>query len=129
MTTAAGLERTDIVTPNPVYVPAWNRVSDAASRVAVEEALTERDCWRCFYCGDDFANGRYRRCQIDHVIPAACGGSDELDNLVWACGTCNVRKARKRGWFFVVWLWHRDGTVNAEAGSLEDLPARKGTGN
>lgn len=44
----------------------------------------------CWYCGamtnpfDDFA--------IDHVMPVARGGGDEIDNLVPVCQRCNSKK-------------------------------------
>lgn len=34
----------------------------------------------------------YAWATVDHVIPQAHGGTDELENLVLACGPCNVRK-------------------------------------
>jgi hypothetical protein len=33
--------------------------------------------------------------EIEHIIPLAQGGSNELDNLAVACGGCNNRKAAK----------------------------------
>ena len=33
--------------------------------------------------------------QIEHVIPQALGGSDDTDNLVGSCKTCNRRKGTK----------------------------------
>ena len=30
--------------------------------------------------------------QVDHVVPQAAGGTDDLSNLVLACGSCNSRK-------------------------------------
>ena len=41
---------------------------------------------RCLYCGD-LASG------WDHVRPVRWGGSDDPDNLVPACWTCNRRKS------------------------------------
>lgn len=32
---------------------------------------------------------------VDHVVPRAKGGSDELDNLVLACHDCNCRKGAR----------------------------------
>jgi hypothetical protein len=33
---------------------------------------------------------------VEHVIPASAGGSDELDNLAWACPSCNLKKSNRR---------------------------------
>jgi len=46
----------------------------------------------CEYCGiteTDLGGGL----TIDHYQPQSCGGSDELDNLVYCCHTCNGFKA------------------------------------
>jgi 5-methylcytosine-specific restriction endonuclease McrA len=45
-----------------------------------------RDGHACRYCGST------SWLSIDHVIPRAQGGSDEADNLVVCCRSCNSRK-------------------------------------
>ena len=30
---------------------------------------------------------------VEHVIPRSSGGSDSVDNLAWACPSCNLHKA------------------------------------
>ena len=30
--------------------------------------------------------------EVDHIVPKKIGGSDDLDNLAFACRNCNVRK-------------------------------------
>lgn len=30
---------------------------------------------------------------VEHVIPRCAGGSDKLDNLAWACPSCDLHKA------------------------------------
>lgn len=30
---------------------------------------------------------------VEHVVPRSAGGSDSLDNLAWACPSCNLHKA------------------------------------
>jgi hypothetical protein len=30
---------------------------------------------------------------VEHVVPRAAGGTSELDNLAWACPSCNLRKS------------------------------------
>ena len=42
----------------------------------------------CVYCGDELADN------VDHVIPVANGGPDDLSNLVSACQRCNVAKGK-----------------------------------
>ena len=52
------------------------------SRQRVEFGITGP----CVYCGDELAG------HVDHVIPQAAGGTDDLDNLVSSCAGCNHRK-------------------------------------
>jgi excisionase family DNA binding protein len=46
----------------------------------------------CAYCGK--AIHPIRDFQVDHVIPFAHGGSDEIQNLVASCRRCNVIKGK-----------------------------------
>ena len=50
----------------------------------------QRDGFRCTYCGRTAAASEL---QADHVVPVALGGGTELENLVTACGTCNLGKS------------------------------------
>ena len=50
--------------------------------------------------------------QVDHMVPRALGGGDELCNLVTACATCNFSKRDKilgDEWFPKIqtsgWYW------------------------
>lgn len=69
--------------------------------IQAERAL----CWEvwqktdghCSYCGvrlNPFERAAVDGFTIDHVIPSARGGSDELDNLVPACRRCNCNKGK-----------------------------------
>jgi hypothetical protein len=40
----------------------------------------------CCYCGSK------QNLSIDHLIPKARGGSDDAENMVWACRSCNSAK-------------------------------------
>lgn len=60
-------------------------------------ALLLRDGNRCHYCGvlmtpsnkgDFHPDGM----SIDHIVPLAEGGTDDMDNLVLACRRCNLDK-------------------------------------
>jgi 5-methylcytosine-specific restriction endonuclease McrA len=52
-------------------------------------AIYARDGHKCQYCGAT------RKLTIDHVIPRSKGGSDDWDNLVVACSSCNIKKGDK----------------------------------
>jgi 5-methylcytosine-specific restriction endonuclease McrA len=49
-------------------------------------ALVAQHCGRCAYCG---AAGSL---QVDHRTPLARGGTNDLRNILPACGPCNQRK-------------------------------------
>jgi len=51
---------------------------------------------KCWWCEKDLANGYH----VDHRIPLAKGGSNEVSNLVIACPTCNFHKGAKMPWEF-----------------------------
>jgi hypothetical protein len=54
---------------------------------AVHKALLARDGDRCFYCGRKLGTDQSR----EHLVSAAHGGSDRLDNLALAHHACNVK--------------------------------------
>lgn len=45
----------------------------------------------CYWCGDNCADNYH----IDHYEPLSKGGTHEIENLVIACQTCNLRKNAK----------------------------------
>ena len=32
---------------------------------------------------------------LEHIIPKVRGGGDEVDNLAWACPSCNLHKSKR----------------------------------
>jgi 5-methylcytosine-specific restriction endonuclease McrA len=52
----------------------------------VRAKVIERDKGICSYCGDPGSN------EVDHVVPLDAGGTDDMENLVCACGWCNRSK-------------------------------------
>ena len=51
--------------------------------------IYQRDNFRCHYCGSN------DRLTIDHKTPMSRGGSDDIENLVTCCKTCNSSKGAK----------------------------------
>jgi 5-methylcytosine-specific restriction endonuclease McrA len=51
-----------------------------------------RDAFSCQYCGGKRAT---QELTFDHVIPRAKGGRTSWENVVTACGPCNLRKGSK----------------------------------
>lgn len=60
---------------------------------AARQKVRERANGACEYClkPDVVSTHDFH---IDHIIPPAHHGSDELDNLAWSCGRCNRYKGR-----------------------------------
>ena len=58
---------------------------------AVEKTIFEKAEGICQICGreTDFGDG-----EIEHIISASRGGSDETENLQWACHRCNKLKGK-----------------------------------
>ena len=52
--------------------------------------VLRRDSFKCQYCGVNADNGVLH---IDHVVPFASGGSDDIDNLITSCDKCNFGKS------------------------------------
>lgn len=50
----------------------------------------KRDRFTCGYCGQTPPNVLL---QVDHIMPVAAGGSDDLVNLVTSCRDCNLGKS------------------------------------
>jgi 5-methylcytosine-specific restriction endonuclease McrA len=59
------------------------RISIPAS---VRQYVFERDCHRCCHCGAT------QKLTIDHIIPLAKGGADDISNLQTLCSSCNSSK-------------------------------------
>jgi len=51
-----------------------------------------RDRFECQYCGDDFPT---QDLTFDHVIPRSRGGRTTWENVVTACGECNLIKGNQ----------------------------------
>ncbi|MCC5479056.1 HNH endonuclease [Streptomyces barringtoniae] len=65
---------------------------------------------------------------MDHLLPSADGGADDISNLVPACYDCNSRKQGRNpvNWYLGVMMkgnWSGDGSLRAGGGS-QDLSLR-----
>ncbi len=58
---------------------------------ALRESVRRRAGYRCEYCGirETEAGGELT---LDHYRPRSRGGSDDSDNLIYACNRCNLYK-------------------------------------
>ena len=75
------------VRPHVIRLVTYVRVPQAVKRRISRRALFARDGWRCVYCGDGSS-----RLTLDHVVPRSRGGESVWENVVTACGPCNLRK-------------------------------------
>lgn len=65
--------------------------SVSATRKSLGRKVRQKvlECAACKACGST------NDLEIDHVVPIARGGGDDLDNLQALCGTCNAAKGTK----------------------------------
>ena len=54
--------------------------------------VAERAAHICEYCQSQ-EHYAVQTFECEHIIPVSLGGTNELDNLAWACGGCNRHKA------------------------------------
>ena len=59
-------------------------------RRSIREEVLWRDNYTCQFCGWHFDKGELT---IDHLVPMARGGLDEITNYVTCCEPCNQRKS------------------------------------
>jgi 5-methylcytosine-specific restriction endonuclease McrA len=58
--------------------------------------LFARDRYCCQFCGRMEVELGFRECLTrDHLVPLSRGGSNDWDNVVTACSTCNTRKGNR----------------------------------
>lgn len=79
------------------------RAGTTKSDVLLSRAyIAERDGWRCGICGGRVSPDRSHpdplAPSIDHVVPLARGGTNDLSNLQLAHLRCNLRKRAVEGW-------------------------------
>ncbi len=70
-------------------LPLWKEIS---------RIVFERDNYTCLYCNKKGGN-----LEVDHIIPLSKNGTNELENLVTSCRTCNRQKRDKTVKEFMEW--------------------------
>lgn len=66
-----------------------SRVGRSRIPLRIRKYVFQRDDYTCQYCGEKFPR---EKLTIDHLIPVARRGVDELTNFVAACKNCNEMK-------------------------------------
>lgn len=72
--------------------------SDPKEWSIIRKIVYERDNYTCVYCGE-----KGLKLEVDHKLPFVRGGSDELENLVTSCRSCNRQKRDKTAEEFLEW--------------------------
>lgn len=66
------------------------RTHNSKRRKRRRRRIFERDGYRCAGCGGVFPA---KKLTLDHIVPAAKGGSNRIENLQTMCRPCNQTKA------------------------------------
>ena len=66
------------------------RVSRGSIPKRLRQEIFRRDMYKCQFCQGEFSASELT---IDHLVPLALGGLDEMINYVTCCRTCNSQKA------------------------------------
>ena len=56
----------------------------------------KRDMFKCQYCGKSPIKDQDVVLEVDHIIPVAEGGNNEMINLVTSCWDCNRGKGARK---------------------------------
>lgn len=71
-------------------------VAEKQKRIGIPKMLRfevfKRDGFCCQYCG---AHPPSVKLHVDHIVPVAFGGTNDIDNLVTACEPCNLGKGAR----------------------------------
>jgi hypothetical protein len=64
------------------------------SWVEIERQVEQRAAGRCEYCRmhQSLQGATFH---VEHILPRSLGGPSELDNLAWACPSCNLHKSNR----------------------------------
>ena len=84
--TVLHLERLWVGSDAPGAPAAKRRKGVTAS---IQRSVLYRDGWQCIYCKSDLDSATVT---FDHVMPVVKGGTDDPDNLVVCCKSCNSKK-------------------------------------
>ena len=64
------------------------------SWIEIGREVEERAAGRCEYCRmhQSLQGARFH---VEHIIPRCLGGPSTLENLAWACPSCNLHKSNR----------------------------------
>jgi len=72
----------------PLIIRLLNYITHHTKKLKINRhRIYRRDNYQCIYCGSK------KELTLDHVIPKSKGGTNDWENLVTSCSTCNIKKA------------------------------------
>lgn len=90
------IEPKRIPTKEEIYAPRVKRKHHTKDRVnSVLQTrrfiIFERDEFRCVYCGKSSIENK-TELHLEHIHPRSKGGTNNIDNIITSCNTCNGEK-------------------------------------
>jgi len=104
-----------------------NKANSGGKWIRTEKraAIYRRDNYRCVYCGEHVADPEVGTLTLDHVLAQELGGTNEANNLVTACLSCNSRKGKKTTTQFVAYLQSKGVDTEGIAKRIRNATRRK----
>jgi 5-methylcytosine-specific restriction endonuclease McrA len=64
------------------------------TRADLRQFVEARASQRCEYCRmhQSLQGAAFH---VEHIVPLSLGGTDDVDNLAWACPGCNLKKSNR----------------------------------
>jgi 5-methylcytosine-specific restriction endonuclease McrA len=56
--------------------------------------IAQRQNWKCTHCGGDIPSLNERLHHVDHIVPWALGGGNEISNIQVLHSSCNLSKGQ-----------------------------------
>ena len=86
---AEPLQLTDAEFEEIVHLHSYGRESQETAANLPRPFHDQAGC--CFYCGSEMNGTRH----LDHKTPVSRGGTDQPENLCWACELCSREKGER----------------------------------
>jgi len=106
-----------LLAPAPRAGECCVRSKDAA---VLRRILNKVQSGKCAYCDGAPSYGL----DIEHLVPVSRGGSDDITNLIGACGACNSSKADLTALEYLLWKAGRERVYVEGFGLAEIIPPR-----
>lgn len=78
--------------PNKGFLKSQRKKTRDPIESRLRHEVFKRDGYKCIECGK---TNKDTTLHVDHILPVAQGGKDELENLQTLCQACNLAKSNK----------------------------------